>query len=46
MEEAVKEGMTKHIGVSNFNQKQIQKILDNCSIKPVNLQVICKFLEK
>ena len=25
----------KSIGLSNFNARQVQKILDNCSIKPV-----------
>ncbi|CAD5116969.1 DgyrCDS5806 [Dimorphilus gyrociliatus] len=39
MEECVKLGLTKSIGVSNFNSKQIQNILDNCSIKPANLQI-------
>lgn len=32
-------GRTKAIGLSNFNVKQIQKILDNCMIKPDILQV-------
>jgi aldehyde reductase len=32
-------GLTKSIGVSNFNQRQLQKLLNNCKIKPVNLQV-------
>lgn len=39
MEECVKLGLTKNIGLSNFNSKQIQNVLDNCSIKPVNLQI-------
>lgn len=39
MEEMVDQGLTKSIGVSNFNPKQIQRILDNCTIKPVNNQV-------
>jgi len=39
MEEMVQLGLTKSIGVSNFNIKQIQRILDNCSIKPVSLQI-------
>lgn len=38
MEKAVKEGKVKAIGLSNFNEKQIQEILDNCEIKPTVLQ--------
>uniref|UniRef100_A0A224XG42 Putative aldo/keto reductase family n=1 Tax=Panstrongylus lignarius TaxID=156445 RepID=A0A224XG42_9HEMI len=41
MEECVKEGLTKSIGLSNFNSRQIQEILDIASIKPVNNQVEC-----
>lgn len=32
-------GRTKAIGLSNFNEKQIQRVLDNCRIKPDNLQI-------
>lgn len=32
-------GLAKSIGVSNFNIKQIQRVLDNCNIRPANLQV-------
>ena len=39
MEECVDLGLTKHIGLSNFNSKQIARILDTCRIKPVNNQV-------
>ncbi|XP_063703688.1 1,5-anhydro-D-fructose reductase [Culicoides brevitarsis] len=39
MEEMVEKGLTKHIGLSNFNEKQIQRIIDNCTIKPANLQI-------
>jgi hypothetical protein len=46
MEECVKLGLTKSIGLSNFNSQQIQRILDNATIKPVVNQVykrvICK----
>ena len=28
------DGRAKSIGISNFNSKQVQNILDNCSIKP------------
>lgn len=38
MEKAYKEGKVKAIGLSNFNIKQIQEILDICEIKPAILQ--------
>ncbi|XP_067008631.2 aldo-keto reductase family 1 member B1 [Anabrus simplex] len=41
MEKAVKMGLTKSIGVSNFNSAQIQRILDVAEIKPVTNQVEC-----
>lgn len=41
MEQCVKQGLAKSIGVSNFNSKQIQNILDMCKIKPVTNQVEC-----
>lgn len=39
MEECVTLGLAKSIGVSNFNKKQIQRILDAATIKPVMNQV-------
>ena len=33
MEKAYKEGKVKAIGLSNFNEKQIQEILDICEVK-------------
>lgn len=39
MEAVLEKGLTKSIGVSNFNSKQIQRILDNCKIPPANLQI-------
>ncbi|OQV21053.1 Prostaglandin F synthase 1 [Hypsibius exemplaris] len=41
LEKAVDQGLAKAIGLSNFNHKQIQHILDTCRIKPANLQVEC-----
>lgn len=38
MEKAYKEGKVKAIGLSNFNEAQIQEILDICEVKPVVLQ--------
>lgn len=38
MEKAYKEGEVKAIGLSNFNEKQIQEILDICEVKPTVLQ--------
>lgn len=39
MEHMVELGLAKAIGVSNFNKQQIQRLLDNSTIKPVNLQI-------
>ena len=39
MEALVDKGLTKAIGLSNFNSKQIQQILDVCTFKPVVNQV-------
>jgi Aldo/keto reductases, related to diketogulonate reductase len=39
MEKLVADGLVKSIGVSNFNSKQIQDILDKGTIKPVVNQV-------
>lgn len=39
LEKCVDDGLVKSIGLSNFNSVQIQNILDNCRIKPSNLQV-------
>lgn len=39
MEELQKEGKVKSIGVSNFNISQLQDVLDNCVIRPVNNQI-------
>ena len=41
MEECYKQGLTKAIGLSNFNSKQITRILENCTVKPANLQIEC-----
>lgn len=39
MEKQVEAGLVKAIGVSNFNPKQIQRLLDNAKIPPANLQI-------
>lgn len=39
MEKLVEKGLCKDIGVSNFNQNQLQEILDVCKIKPANNQI-------
>lgn len=39
MEQCVQLGLTKSIGVSNFNIKQIQNILEVATIKPAVNQV-------
>jgi len=41
MEECVKQGLTKSIGISNFNKKQVERILAVATIKPVMNQVEC-----
>jgi alcohol dehydrogenase (NADP+) len=40
MEILVDEGLVKAIGVSNFNIKKLEALLENCRIKPVNNQVL------
>ncbi|TMW40207.1 hypothetical protein DOY81_014714, partial [Sarcophaga bullata] len=35
MEELVSLGWVRSLGLSNFNSIQMQRILDNCTIKPV-----------
>ena len=39
MEKAYKEGKVRAIGLSNFNQGQIEEILSLCEVKPAVLQV-------
>ena len=39
MEAQVDAGLTKSIGISNFNEEQIGRIVANARIKPANLQV-------
>jgi len=41
MEELVREGLVKHIGVSNFNHKQLLRLLEVATIKPEIVQVEC-----
>ncbi|XP_033328185.2 aldo-keto reductase family 1 member A1 [Megalopta genalis] len=39
MEEQVRKGRTRSIGLSNFNEKQVLSIWENAQIKPSNLQI-------
>lgn len=39
MEECVNQGLARSIGLSNFNSKQLQRVLDAATIKPVMNQV-------
>ncbi|XP_038217759.1 aldo-keto reductase AKR2E4-like [Zerene cesonia] len=39
MEDAQRLGLTRSIGVSNFNKEQIERLLQECSIRPVALQI-------
>ncbi|XP_072759260.1 aldo-keto reductase 1B [Anoplolepis gracilipes] len=41
MENVLAKGLTKNIGVSNFNSKQISRIIENASVKPVTNQIEC-----
>ncbi|EFX86053.1 hypothetical protein DAPPUDRAFT_208580 [Daphnia pulex] len=41
LEHCAKLGLTKSIGMSNFNSLQLKRILDNTTIKPVVNQVEC-----
>ncbi|XP_011500527.1 PREDICTED: aldose reductase-like [Ceratosolen solmsi marchali] len=41
MEQILEKGLAKNIGVSNFNSKQLTRILDVCKVKPVTNQVEC-----
>jgi diketogulonate reductase-like aldo/keto reductase len=41
MEECYKAGLTKHIGLSNFNKKHIEKLCATATVKPHNLQSEC-----
>ncbi|CAJ0596823.1 unnamed protein product [Cylicocyclus nassatus] len=39
LEDYVKEGKIRSIGISNFNVQQLERLLANCRIKPAALQV-------
>lgn len=39
MEQLVDDGLVRHLGVSNFSVKQVEKLLETARIKPVANQV-------
>lgn len=39
LEDSVKAGKVRSIGLSNFNIKQTERVIKNSTIKPANLQV-------
>lgn len=39
MERLVDIGLVRSIGISNFNSKQIERLLSQCVIRPVNNQI-------
>ena len=39
MEDLVKKGLVRSIGLSNFNMGQMKRIMSSCKIVPANLQV-------
>lgn len=41
LEQVQKLGITKSIGVSNFNSLQLKEVLDSCTIRPVMMQLEC-----
>jgi len=41
MEKLVELGLTKSIGVSNFNSEQLARLMANCKIKPIHNQIEC-----
>ena len=41
LEKAYKEGKIRSLGISNFSEKQIRKLLDVCEVRPSVIQVEC-----
>ncbi|KAJ8680130.1 hypothetical protein QAD02_015917 [Eretmocerus hayati] len=41
MESVLAKGLTKNIGVCNFNSEQVDRLLANCKVKPVAIQMEC-----
>lgn len=39
MEECVRKGYTRYLGVSNFNGQALNELLAICKIKPITLQI-------
>ena len=44
MERVRKVGLTRDIGVMNFDQDLIEKLLQNAEVKPATNQIECHFL--
>lgn len=41
MEKCLARGLTRSIGTSNFNSLQLQRVLDQCTVRPVINQIEC-----
>jgi len=41
MEQCVRDGLVRQIGLSNFNKEQIEDVLAHCTIRPTMLQAEC-----
>lgn len=46
MEVVAKKGLTKSIGVSNFSKRQLERVLESATIKPVNNQVSSSYFKR
>ena len=44
MENCVRQGLVRSIGISNFNSQQINRLMKHCTIKPVTNQVLTSYI--